>query len=70
MNPIAIAAILMLVLLFLNVPVFAAVLGGCLSYFLLNPSAGLSGMLAMQRVISGMQSVPMLAVPFLWQQVR
>ncbi len=64
MNPIAIAAILMLVLLFLNVPVFAAVLGGCLSYFLLNPSAGLSGMLAMQRVISGMQSVPMLAVPF------
>lgn len=64
MSPIAVAAIIMLVLLFLNVPVFAAVLGGCISYFLLNPSAGLDGMLAMQRVISGMQSVSMLAIPF------
>lgn len=64
MSPIAVAAILMLVLLFLNVPVFASVLGGCIAYFLLNPSAGLDGMLAMQRVISGMQSVSMLAIPF------
>ena len=64
MSPIAIAAILMLILLFLNVPVFASVLGACVAYFVLNPSAGLDGMLAMQRVISGMQSVPMLAIPF------
>ena len=64
MSPIAIAAIIMLVLLFLNVPVFASVLGACVTYFVLNPSAGLDGMLAMQRVISGMQSVPMLAIPF------
>ena len=64
MSPIGLAALIMLLLLFLNVPVFAAVLGGCLSYFILNPDAGLSGMLAMQRVISGMQSVPMLAIPF------
>ena len=60
MSPIAIAAIIMLVLL----PVFASVLGACVTYFVLNPSAGLDGMLAMQRVISGMQSVPMLAIPF------
>ena len=64
MSPIAIAAIIMLVLLFLNVPVFASVLGACVTYFVLNPSAGLDGMLAMQRVISGIQSVPMLAIPF------
>ena len=56
MSPIAIAAIIMLVLLFLNVPVFASVLGACVTYFVLNPSAGLDGMLAMQRVISGIQS--------------
>ena len=47
MSPIAIAAIIMLVLLFLNVPVFASVLGACVTYFVLNPSAGLDGMLAM-----------------------
>ncbi len=64
MNPVLIAAILMLVLLFLNVPVFASILGTCIAYFVMNPSAGLDGMLAMQRVISGMQSVPMLAIPF------
>lgn len=45
MSPIAIAAIIMLVLLFLNVPVFASVLGACVTYFVLNPSAGLDGML-------------------------
>ena len=43
MSPIAIAAIIMLVLLFLNVPVFASVLGACVTYFVLNPSAGLDG---------------------------
>lgn len=64
MNPIAIAAIAMLVLLFLNVPVFAAILGGCITYFLVNPDAGLTGILAVQRVISGMQSTAMLAIPF------
>lgn len=64
MNPMAISAIIMLLLLFLNVPVFAAILGGCITYFVINPSAGLTGMLAVQRVISGMQSTAMLAIPF------
>lgn len=36
---IAIAAIVMLVLLFLKVPVYIAVLGGSAMYFVLNPSA-------------------------------
>lgn len=64
MSPIAIAAIVMLVLLFLNVPVFAAVLGGCITYFFASPDAGITGVLAVQRVISGMQSTTMLAIPF------
>lgn len=64
MSPIAIAAIVMLVLLFLNVPVFAAVLGGCITYFFASPDAGITGVLAVQRIISGMQSTTMLAIPF------
>ena len=54
MSPIAAAAIVMLLLLFLNVPVFASVLGGCIAYFFANPDAGITGVLAIQRVISGM----------------
>ncbi|MXP78461.1 TRAP transporter large permease subunit [Lachnospiraceae bacterium WCA-9-b2] len=64
MSPIAAAAIVMLLLLFLNVPVFASVLGGCIAYFFANPDAGITGVLAIQRVISGMQSTTMLAIPF------
>jgi len=64
MTPIALAWIVLLVLLFLNVPVFISVLGACIAYFLANPSAGITGVLAIQRVISGMQSVPLLAIPF------
>ncbi|WHH57980.1 TRAP transporter large permease [Petroclostridium sp. X23] len=64
MSPIAISAVVLLVLLFMNVPVFAAVLGACIGYFIVNPEAGITGALAAQRVISGMQSIPILAVPF------
>lgn len=64
MSPIALSAISLLVLLFLNVPVFAAILGACVAYGLANPSSGINAMMAMQRVISGMQSVTMLAIPF------
>ena len=54
----------MLILLFLNAPVFVSVLGGCIAYFLANPDAGITGVLAVQRVISGMESTTMLAIPF------
>lgn len=64
MSPIALSAISLLVLLFLNVPVFAAILGACVAYGLANPGSGINAMMAMQRVISGMQSVTMLAIPF------
>lgn len=64
MSPIVLSAIILLVLLFLNVPVFAAITGACVAYTLANPSSGITAILAMQREISGMQSVAMLAIPF------
>lgn len=64
MSPIVVSAIALLVLLFLNVPVFASITGACIAYAVSNPNAMLNAMLAMQREVSGMQSVPMLAIPF------
>ena len=64
MSPIVIAAIVLLFLLFMNAPVFVSITGACVAYAVSNPSAMLNAMLAMQREISGMQSVPMLAIPF------
>ena len=64
MSPIAVSAVALLGLLFLNVPVFVSITGACVAYAAANPSAMLNAMLAMQREISGMQSVPMLAIPF------
>ena len=64
MSPIAISAVVLLVLLFLNVPVFASITGACLAYALANPGSGITAVLAVQREISGMQSVAMLAIPF------
>ena len=64
MSPVMLSAAALLVLLFLNVPVFVSITGACAAYAIANPSSMLSAMLAMQREISGMQSVPMLAIPF------
>lgn len=59
---IAIAAIVMLLLLFMKVPVYISVLGGSVTYFMLNPN--ISTHILAQRVISGTESIPLLAVPF------
>ena len=61
-NPAVIAAILMLVLLFLKVPVFASVISATAAYFFLNPS--LPQQIMAQRMFSGIESIPMLAIPF------
>ena len=53
---------LLLVLLFINAPVFAAILGSSIFYFVANDS--LSWMMVVQRTISGLESIPLLAVPF------
>ena len=62
MSVITIAAIVMLIFLFLKVPVFASVLAGSVTYFFLTP--GISGRIFAQRVISGVESIPLLAIPF------
>lgn len=61
-NPAVLAAIIMLVLLFLKVPVFASVISATVTYFFLNPS--LPQQIMAQRMFSGIESIPMLAIPF------
>lgn len=53
---------LLLVLLFIDAPVFVAILGSSVFYFVANDS--LSWMMVVQRTISGLESIPLLAVPF------
>ncbi|MGI6031343.1 MAG: TRAP transporter large permease [Eubacteriales bacterium] len=59
---ISIGALLMLVLMMLNVPVFASVMGATLLYFLFNPEV--QNVLFIQRIVAGMESIPLLAIPF------
>jgi tripartite ATP-independent transporter DctM subunit len=59
---IAISAAVMLILLFMKAPVYIAVLAGPFTYFILNPS--LPGQIMAQRVIAGIESIPLLAIPF------
>jgi tripartite ATP-independent transporter DctM subunit len=61
-NVVAIAVIVMLVLLFLKVPVFASVFAGSVAYFFLTP--GVPTQIIAQRVVVGVESIPLLAVPF------
>ncbi|SKC84413.1 TRAP transporter large permease [Maledivibacter halophilus] len=62
MNVVGIAAIVMLVFLFLKVPVFTSVLSGSVVYFILSPNVPTK--IIAQRVIAGIESIPLLAVPF------
>lgn len=61
-NVIILSAIIMLVLLFMNIPVFIAILTGAALYFIANPNV--SPVIFAQRMISSGQSVTFLAVPF------
>lgn len=61
-SSLVIVMIVFLVLLFLRVPVFLSILAGCLTYFLMNPEV--PALIAAQRLSSGVQSVPLLAIPF------
>ncbi|MGN8831863.1 TRAP transporter large permease [Selenomonas montiformis] len=61
-DPVACSAVIMLVFLFLKIPVFISVLSGGVCYFLLMPH--MPGQIFAQRVISGTESIPLLAIPF------
>lgn len=59
---IIIAAVVMLALLFLKVPVYISVLGGSAIYFLLNPKV--NAIVYAQQSITGVESISLLAIPF------
>lgn len=61
-NVLAVAAIVMLVLLFLKVPVFVAVLGGSMVYFVLNPD--INAVVFAQQAIIGTEKISLMAIPF------
>jgi len=56
------ASIAMLVLLFLKVPVYIAVLGGSMVYFVANPHA--NPIIFAQQTIVGTEKISLLAIPF------
>ncbi len=58
---IAVCMILMLMLLFLGVPVFAAILSSVVLYF---STSTVPSVIVAQRMISSIESVPLLAIPF------
>ena len=55
------SSVAMLVLLFLKVPVFIAVLGGSLIYFLMNPD--INSLIFAQQMILGTEKISLLAIP-------
>lgn len=55
-------AIVLIFFLFLKVPVFVALLAGSILYFINTP--GMPQQIIVQRVISGIESIPLLAIPF------
>lgn len=59
---IALSSILLLVFLFMKVPVFIAILAAAASYFALHPE--INSVILAQRVLSGSQSIALLAIPF------
>lgn len=61
-NILVLAAIVMLVLLFLKIPVYIAVLGGSMVYFVLNPD--INAVIFAQQAIIGTEKISLLAIPF------
>ena len=61
-SAVGLGVIVLLTLLFLQVPVFASLLAGSVTYFALTPN--IPTQIIAQRVIAGVESIPLLAVPF------
>lgn len=62
MDLVLVIFVLLLVLLFLKVPVYIAILGSSLVYFFLTP--GVNSIVFAQQAIGGTESISLLAVPF------
>ncbi len=61
-NVLVLSAVVMLLLLFLKVPVYIAVLGGSMVYFVLNP--GVNPVIFAQQAIIGTEKISLMAIPF------
>lgn len=61
-SPVALAIIILLICLFFKVPVFVSIMAGCVTYFSLTQ--GIPQLIVTQRIVSGTESIPLLAVPF------
>jgi tripartite ATP-independent transporter DctM subunit len=61
-SSVGVASIVLLVMLFLRAPVFISVLASSVTYFIMNPS--FPQMIITQRIVSGVESIPLLAIPF------
>ncbi|MCI6152238.1 TRAP transporter large permease [Fusobacterium perfoetens] len=59
---IGLVGIILLVFLFLKVPVFISILAGTATYFILTPRV--PQLIMAQRITSGIESIPLLAIPF------
>jgi tripartite ATP-independent transporter DctM subunit len=63
MNSIIVGVIIMLVALFIKIPVFISVLMGSLVYFFFS-GVTVPSLIFAQRVVSGVESITLLAIPF------
>ncbi len=61
-SAVGLSVLLLLVFLFFKVPVFIAIMAGTVTYFFFMPNY--PTLLIIQRITSGMESIPLLAVPF------
>jgi tripartite ATP-independent transporter DctM subunit len=64
MSAISICFILLLIFLFMGVPVFISIFASSIAYFVLTPENSIANIVSIQRMVSGIQSIPLLAVPF------
>ncbi len=61
-SPVGLASVILLALMFLNAPVFIAILSASVVYFIYSPN--IPTLIIAQRIASGIESGPLLAVPF------
>ena len=57
-----IAIAIFLILMFLKVPVFVSVMAGTCSYLAMSPA--MNGIVVVQKIITGMSGLSLLAIPF------
>lgn len=62
LSAVTFSAIILIIFLISKVPVFVSLLAGTMTYFVISPH--IPSIIAAQRILSGVQSIPLLAIPF------